>query len=33
VPFYSGDGKLRGLLGGWTDITQRRTESGCRCLQ
>lgn len=32
VPFYSGDGKLRGLLGGWTDITQRRTESGCRCL-
>ncbi|WP_449123015.1 transporter substrate-binding domain-containing protein [Pseudomonas sp. MPG01] len=33
VPFYSADGKLRGLLGGWTDITQRRTESGCRCLQ
>ncbi|MBK5525525.1 transporter substrate-binding domain-containing protein [Pseudomonas sp. TH06] len=32
VPFYSVDGKLRGLLGGWTDITQRRTESGCRCL-
>ena len=31
VPFYSADGKLRGLLGGWTDITQRRTESGCRC--
>ena len=31
VPFYSVDGKLRGLLGGWTDITQRRTESGCRC--
>ncbi|WP_339538544.1 transporter substrate-binding domain-containing protein [Pseudomonas sp. RA_15y_Pfl2_54] len=33
VPFYSADGQLRGLLGGWTDITQRRTESGCRCLQ
>ncbi|WP_095126460.1 transporter substrate-binding domain-containing protein [Pseudomonas sp. Irchel s3a12] len=33
VPFYSADGKLRGLLGGWTDITLRRTESGCRCLQ
>ncbi|UVL35841.1 transporter substrate-binding domain-containing protein [Pseudomonas sp. B21-041] len=33
VPFYSADGKLRGLLGGWTDITPRRTESGCRCLQ
>ncbi|MDR9861358.1 MULTISPECIES: transporter substrate-binding domain-containing protein [Pseudomonas] len=33
VPFYSADGKLRGLLGGWTDITQRRTEGGCRCLQ
>ncbi|MBC3775246.1 transporter substrate-binding domain-containing protein [Pseudomonas sp. SWRI99] len=32
VPFYSADGKLRGLLGGWTDITQRRVESGCRCL-
>jgi two-component system sensor histidine kinase EvgS len=32
VPFYSVDGKLRGLLGGWTDITQRRAESGCRCL-
>jgi PAS domain S-box-containing protein len=31
VPFYGADGKLRGLLGGWTDITQRRTESGCRC--
>ncbi|MFJ2488430.1 transporter substrate-binding domain-containing protein [Pseudomonas sp. NPDC087639] len=31
VPFYSADGQLRGLLGGWTDITQRRTESGCRC--
>jgi PAS domain S-box-containing protein len=23
VPFYSADGELRGLLGGWTDITQR----------
>jgi two-component system sensor histidine kinase EvgS len=33
VPFYGVDGKLRGLLGGWTDITQRRTESGCRCPQ
>ncbi|WP_277760725.1 transporter substrate-binding domain-containing protein [Pseudomonas sp. A34-9] len=33
VPFYSADGKLRGLLGGWTDITQRRAESGCRCPQ
>lgn len=33
VPFYSADGKLRGLLGGWTDITQRRADSGCRCLQ
>lgn len=32
VPFYSADGKLRGLLGGWTDISQRRVESGCRCL-
>ena len=31
VPFYSADGNLRGLLGGWTDITQRRMESGCRC--
>ncbi|MFJ7316329.1 transporter substrate-binding domain-containing protein [Pseudomonas sp. NPDC098747] len=31
VPFYGADGKLRGLLGGWTDVTQRRTESGCRC--
>ena len=31
VPFYSADGNLRGLLGGWTDITQRRTENGCRC--
>lgn len=33
VPFYSADGKLRGLLGGWTDITQRGAENGCRCLQ
>jgi len=33
VPFYYADGELRGLLGGWTDITQRKTESGCRCLQ
>jgi two-component system sensor histidine kinase EvgS len=24
VPFYSADGQLRGLLGGWTDITHRR---------
>jgi len=31
VPFYGADGKLRGLLGGWTDITQRRAESGCQC--
>jgi two-component system sensor histidine kinase EvgS len=23
VPFYSSDGQLRGLLGGWTDIDQR----------
>lgn len=23
VPFYSANGELRGLLGGWTDITQR----------
>lgn len=33
VPFYSADGQLRGLLGGWTDISQRRAESGCRCPQ
>ncbi|WP_426202272.1 transporter substrate-binding domain-containing protein [Pseudomonas sp. TWP3-1] len=31
VPFYSADGKLRGLLGGWTDISQRRADSGCKC--
>ncbi|MGE1173843.1 transporter substrate-binding domain-containing protein [Pseudomonas sp. BW7P1] len=24
VPFYGADGALRGLLGGWTDITQRQ---------
>jgi two-component system sensor histidine kinase EvgS len=23
VPFYSADGKLRGLLGGWTDMSRR----------
>lgn len=33
VPFYGADGHSRGLLGGWTDITQRQSESGCRCLQ
>jgi len=33
VPFYGADGKLRGLLGGWTDITRRRTENGCKCSQ
>jgi PAS domain S-box-containing protein len=27
VPFYSADGQLRGLLGGWTDITHRRSET------
>lgn len=32
VPFFSADGELRGLVGGWTDITQRRAESGCQCL-
>jgi two-component system sensor histidine kinase EvgS len=26
VPFYSGDGQLRGLLGGWTDLDRRRGE-------
>jgi two-component system sensor histidine kinase EvgS len=25
VPFYSADGQLRGLLGGWTDIDKRTT--------
>ncbi|CAI8744126.1 PAS domain S-box-containing protein [Pseudomonas frederiksbergensis] len=24
VPFYSADGQLRGLLGGWTDLAKRR---------
>ena len=33
VPFYGADGALRGLLGGWTDIIQRQTDSGCRCLR
>lgn len=28
VPFYSAKGELRGLLGGWTDITQREAEAG-----
>lgn len=28
VPFYSADGELRGLLGGWTDITQRAAGAG-----
>lgn len=31
VPFYSADGQLRGLLGGWIDISQRRAQSGCQC--
>ncbi|MEB0225722.1 transporter substrate-binding domain-containing protein [Pseudomonas sp. 10S4] len=31
VPFYSADGQLRGLLGGWTDIGQRRGSGQCRC--
>ncbi|WP_433589354.1 transporter substrate-binding domain-containing protein [Pseudomonas koreensis] len=31
VPFYSADGELRGLLGGWIDISQRRAQSGCQC--
>ncbi|MEB0047395.1 MULTISPECIES: transporter substrate-binding domain-containing protein [unclassified Pseudomonas] len=31
VPFYSADGQLRGLLGGWTDLGQRRALVGCRC--
>jgi PAS domain-containing protein len=26
VPFYSADGRLRGLLGGWTDRSRRREE-------
>lgn len=33
VPFYSADGQLRGLLGGWTDTGQRPLESGSRCPQ
>ncbi|MFJ2283516.1 transporter substrate-binding domain-containing protein [Pseudomonas sp. NPDC087803] len=28
VPFYSADGELRGLLGGWTDITRRDGVAG-----
>ena len=28
VPFYSADGELRGLLGGWTDITRRNDIAG-----
>ncbi|MHA3734991.1 transporter substrate-binding domain-containing protein [Pseudomonas sp. Eth.TT006] len=31
VPFYSADGQLRGLLGGWIDIGQRRAPGGCAC--
>lgn len=31
VPFYSSNGELRGLLGGWTDISQRRGADRCRC--
>jgi PAS domain S-box-containing protein len=31
VPFYSADGELRGLLGGWTDITQRKGEVARYC--
>jgi two-component system sensor histidine kinase EvgS len=30
VPFYSADGQLRGLVGGWTDIDQRRGSCHCR---
>lgn len=30
VPFYSADGQLRGLLGGWTDIGQRRGSCACQ---
>lgn len=30
VPFYSADGQLRGLVGGWTDIDQRRGSCNCR---
>jgi len=28
VPFYSANGELRGLLGGWTDITRREAATG-----
>jgi len=31
VPFYSSNGQLRGLLGGWTDIDQRRGSDRWRC--
>ncbi|MHC8298099.1 transporter substrate-binding domain-containing protein [Pseudomonas sp. ZS1P83] len=27
VPFYSADGQLRGLLGGWTDISKRKRQA------
>jgi ABC-type amino acid transport substrate-binding protein len=27
VPFYGGDGQLRGLLGGWVDVRRRRLRS------
>ena len=27
VPFYSADGQLRGLLGGWTDIARRKKQA------
>ncbi|MNL17430.1 Virulence sensor protein BvgS precursor [compost metagenome] len=27
VPFYSADGQLRGLLGGWVDIGQRTRQT------
>ena len=29
VPFYGTDGNMRGLLGGWTDIGQRKMEGRC----
>lgn len=31
VPFYSADGQLRGLLGGWTDIERRSGVEECQC--
>ncbi|MFJ4195875.1 transporter substrate-binding domain-containing protein [Pseudomonas sp. NPDC089534] len=31
VPFYGVDGQLRGLVGGWTDINQRKAEGGSGC--